>query len=236
MNVLAIVPARGGSKGVPRKNVKSLAGKPLLEYTLEAVSAAASVSEIAVTSDCAEVLSIAAGYTGVHGVQRPAELSQDESSVIVAVEHVMQALSGQCDDTYDVLLLLQPTSPLRSSRHIDEALTLLQQNPEAQSVISVCESQDMHPARMYWHKDNTLQPIMPESELTRRQDLQPAYHRNGAIYAVRRSAFTQQGSLMAKPAIPYVMPAEESINIDSLVDWQFAEFVMSQQNRANEHD
>ena len=120
-------------------------------------------------------------------------------------------------------MLLQPTAPIRTSENIDEAIMLLVAAGNTNSVISVVAMNDIHPARMYWKKDDTLVSILPEFEQSRRQDIPPAYYRNGSIYLVRRNAFEQEHSLMIKPITPYIMPLDWLLNIDEPRDMIIAD-------------
>ena len=212
MKVLAIIPARGGSKGVPGKNIAEVDGQPLISYTIEAALESKQLTAIYVSSDDERILSLA-NKPGIHLHYRPAGLATDDSPVTATVEQVLHIAEQEFQLTFDVIMLLQPTAPIREPQHIEEAISLLQA-PEYNSVISVCEMEDVHPARMYQLEGDALQPYFPEMEQKRRQDLPKAYFRNGSIYLVRRNAFLQDHSLMAKPSCPYVMPSKYLANVD----------------------
>lgn len=220
MRILAIIPARGGSKGIPDKNIREVHGKPLISYTIEAALQSTLADEIWVSSDDERILQVAK-TAGVFLSRRPKEMAGDESPVDEAVNYLLEQAG---DDKFDAVMLLQPTAPIRTGADIDRAVKILRDNPEANSVISVCEMDDVHPARMYSLNGNShLSSFIPEFESARRQDIPKAYYRNGSIYLVRMEAFRQTGSLMAKPAIPYIMDRKYLCNIDDPRDLIVAE-------------
>ncbi len=208
MKVIAIIPARGGSKGVPGKNKRLIDGKPLIGYTIEAALQSKLLSQIWVSSDDPEIISITRQYAGIKIHERDGSLATDQSPVADTVKEIIKLTD--CD----AIMLLQPTAPIRTSENIDEAIGLLQASVEINSVISVVAMSDIHPARMYWRKESVLTSILPEFEQARRQDIPPAYYRNGSIYLVRKEAFEQYHSVMVKPTIPYIMPLDWLLNID----------------------
>ena len=221
MRVLGLIPARGGSKGVPRKNVKLLAGKPLIGYSIEAALQSKAIDACIVSTEDAEIASVAREF-GAEVLLRPPELARDETAMPEVIQHVLKNRG----EAFDVMILLQPTCPQRTASDIDSALELFS-NPEIQSVISVVRVEDQHPARMYEIIDDRLQPLDPELLGARRQDLPPVYHRNGAIYACRITHFQNTGLLWDERPFPFIMPRERSINIDDSFDFQLAEFVFS---------
>ena len=217
MKVIAIIPARGGSKGVPGKNRKPVDGKPLISYTIEAALQSKLLSEIYVSSDDQFILDLAAGYQGIKLHVRPDGLATDSSPV----SETVSAISS--NTACDAIMLLQPTAPIRTSDNIDDTIRLMDSSKHCNSVISVVAMDDVHPARMYWINDGEMESILPEYELARRQDIPPAYYRNGSIYLVRKNAFDDKKSLMVKPSIPYIMPAGWLLNIDEPRDMIIAE-------------
>lgn len=208
MKVIAIIPARGGSKGVPGKNKKIIDGKPLIGYSIEAALQSKLLSQIWVSSDDPEIINITRQYPGIQIHERDGSLATDHSPVADTIKEIIKLTD--CD----AIMLLQPTAPIRTSENIDEAIGLLQASVDINSVISVVAMNDIHPARMYWRKESILTSILPEFEQARRQDIPPAYYRNGSIYLVRRAAFEQHHSVMVKPTIPYIMPLDWLLNID----------------------
>ncbi len=208
MKLIAIIPARGGSKGVPGKNKQLIDGKPLISYTIDAAMQSKSLNEIWVSSDDGDILDIARSYPGIKIHDRESTLASDISPVADTVKEILD--QADCD----AVMLLQPTAPIRTGNDIDAAINLLNASDNINSVISVVAMNDIHPARMYWKKNELLTSVLEEFEQARRQDIPPAYYRNGSIYLVRRKAFEQHHSLMVKPTAPYIMPYEWLLNID----------------------
>jgi CMP-N-acetylneuraminic acid synthetase len=221
MKLLTIIPARGGSKGIPGKNRLPVHGKPLIAWTIECALRTEGLGRIVVSTDDAEILTIAQGYKGVVALHRPAHLAEDKTPIVEVIEHLLAQEAAAGQGPYEAILLLQPTAPIREPRHIHGALQALK--PDVNAVISVVAMQDMHPARMYQMGDDLLlQPMIPALELTRRQDIPPAYCRNGSIYLVRAEGFRGQRSVMAKPAAGYEMEARLLLNIDEPRDMLIA--------------
>lgn len=208
MKILGIIPARGGSKGVPRKNIKPLAGKPLIQYTIEAALESDMLNTVVVSSDDEEILEFSKKFNGVHLHKRDTNIAQDTSLITETIDELLKIY--QCD----IFLILQPTSPIRVSVNINEAIQILIDREDVNSVISVVEMNDVHPARMYWKVEEELKPILPDFEKARRQDIPLAYYRNGSIYAIRTSAYLKEKSTMIKPIMPYIMPYNWLLNID----------------------
>jgi CMP-N-acetylneuraminic acid synthetase len=218
MKILAIIPARGGSKGVPGKNIKLLGDKPLIAHAIECAIGSKTVTKIVVSTDSDEIAKVAANYQ-VEIIKRPSALADDTSNVVTAAEHVYKFLNEE----FDIVVLLQPTSPLRTANDLDNVITLLQENPESDGVISVVPMDDLHPARMYnLSEDNKLIPFLENGEILRRQDLIPVYYRNGCFYAVRTKAFFEQKSFMVENKLAYIMNPEWLANIDTQRDFKLA--------------
>lgn len=217
MKILAIIPARGGSKGVPGKNIKVLGGKPLISHAVECAIGSKMVSKIVVTTDSDEIINVVKKYN-VEVIKRPAELAEDISNVVTAVEHAYKFIN----EKFDIIVLLQPTSPLRTSKDLDTVLTILTDNPKCDGVISVVPMVDIHPARLYNLEDDKLIPYLENGETFRRQDLNPVYYRNGCFYAVRTKAFFKQKSFMVEQKLPYIMNPEWLANIDTFRDFKLA--------------
>jgi N-acylneuraminate cytidylyltransferase len=212
--VIAIVPARGGSKGVPQKNRREVAGLPLISYTLRAARQAGSLDRIIVTTDDNEIARIAR-EEGAEVVIRPTEIAGDKSPVIDAVRHALDALRDQGGQAADIIVLLQPTSPFRSADDIDSAVALFRK--EGRPVCSVYRCEDNHPARMYQIESGRLVPLFPEMAAVRRQDLPEVFHRNGSLY-VFGPREVESGEIIGADMVPYVMPPSSSVNIDTELD------------------
>lgn len=216
---VAIIPARAGSKGVPGKNKRVVGGKPLIAYSIDAALAATTLDRIVVTSDDEETCDLARA-AGAEVVRRPEDIAGDTSPVIDAVRH---ALAESGIDRIGALVLLQPTSPMRTGADIDAAVALFERTE--MPVCSVYRVDDAHPARMYRMDGTTLAPLMPDLASIRRQDLPPIYHRNGAIYVVGQREL-DRGEIVTEPMTAYEMSFESSINIDSELDLAVLEHVL----------
>lgn len=221
MKTVALIPARGGSKGVPGKNIAPILDKPLISYSIEAALECESIDSVWVSSDAQNILDVARGYEEVNIHERSNELASDSSPITDTIDQIFDL-----NPDSDFLILLQPTSPMRTAEQLTEAIDLLQKSEQENSLISVCAMDDLHPARMYWIKENSLDPILPEFETTRRQEIPHAYYRNGSIYIVKRQAFKKSGQIMCPPSIPYVMPTSQLLNIDEPRDLLIAEPLM----------
>lgn len=229
--VVAFIPARAGSKGVLRKNVRIVAGRPLIEHTIVCALETSEISDVVVTTNCVETRNIAARFP-VMLIDRPDRLSDDETPTFPVIEHALRVYE-ESHDCPDVILLLQCTSPMRQPSHITKALDVFE-STSANSVISVVEVGDEHPARMYFLNEGKLCSLYPDQERVRRQDLPPLYRRNGAIYAIRRDEMLRLRSLIGVDAVPFVMSTNVSVNIDTEIDLQLADVMMTKASTAND--
>lgn len=218
---LAIIPARGGSKRLPRKNLLDLNGKPLVAWSIEAGLNSKYIDKVVVTSDDADILNIAK-YYGVLSINRPIELSSDTATTFDAVEHAIENIKY-----YDYIVLLQPTSPLRTEWHIDKAIEFLI-NKEADAIVSVCEM-DHSPL---W--SNTLDDTLSMAEFLtksiknkRSQDLDSYYRINGAIYICdTKKLLKEKGFFIENGIYAFKMDRETSIDIDNEIDFQLADLIL----------
>lgn len=227
MKILAIIPARGGSKGVPGKNKKHIDGIPLVQYTIDVVKQILECKDIYVSSDDSDILNIAKeNDLRIH--IRPNNLSCDLSPISDTITEVIKLAEQDNLVSYDYIMLLQPTAPIREVFHIQEAITLLSEDNLAASLVSVSESVDIHPARMYKLDGVRMTSFMPELENERRQDLPKAYCRNGSIYIAKKSAFIEQETIMAKPSIAYIMDGMYWANIDEPKDVLITEVLIKE--------
>jgi len=206
-----------------------VAGRPLIAYTIKAAKDSKLLRHFVVSTDDVEIASIAEKL-GSPVLIRPSQLAADDTPMVPVVDHALRVLEPDMG-RFDYVVVLQPTSPLRTGSDIDAALTLLIESG-ADSVVSVYEVGDHHPARMYRIVEGRLVPYASEPPDRLRQGLPPVYHRNGAIYACRRALIEEQGTLIGPDTRPYIMPRERSINIDDELDLAFADFLLLQPNRA----
>lgn len=210
--ILAVIPARGGSKGVPRKNIRVVGGKALLAYTVEAASAASSITTVVVSTEDDEIAGVAR-VAGAEVLKRPPELAADDTPGVAPVLHALEQMPG-----YDYVVLLQPTSPLRTAGDIDKAVeTCLV--ARAPACVSVSEA-EKSPYWMFWVSAGKMQPVLgsDQNTYTRRQDLPPAYALNGAIYVAASAWLLESNSFLTPETVAYVMPAERSLDIDTESD------------------
>jgi CMP-N-acetylneuraminic acid synthetase len=232
--VLAVIPARGGSKGVPRKNIRPVCGKPLIAYTIEAALAAGfGLYRTIVSTEDQEIAHVARRYGAEVPFLRPAELAGDRVATLPVLQHAVRYVEDEDETRMDWVLLLQPTAPFRSVADIVVALGLAAAG-DCDSVISVVQVFAEHPILMKRIEDNRLLPYcLEEKEGTRRQDYQPpAYMRNGAIYLTRRDVIMEKSSIWGSIIRPYIMPAERSLSIDSELDLRLAEVLMQERTDA----
>ena len=218
--VLALIPARGGSKGIPNKNITPLLGIPLIEYSIKAALGCNCIDLIAVSSDSDEILNVASSH-GVTLIKRPAELASDTASSNAVIDHALKVLNTKNDITH--LILLQPTSPLRLAEDIDRAWNLyLEKQPKL--ILSVTRPNIEIQKSFIMGKDGYLTGMLsPEAPFTNRQSLPDAYMPNGAIYICSVEAFKQKSLLPLEKIYPYEMEFDRSIDIDKKEDLQLAE-------------
>ncbi|MEO1084680.1 MAG: acylneuraminate cytidylyltransferase family protein [Acidobacteriota bacterium] len=229
--VLAVIPARGGSKGVVRKNLRPLGGAPLIAHTIEAALAARHrLDALVVSTDDPEIADVARGFGVEVPFLRPAELAGDTAPTVPVLQHAVEEMETRLGTRFDAVLLLQPTAPFRSAADIEAVIDLLGERPEFDSVISVVQVFATHPILMKRIGDGgELLPFaVEEREGTRRQDYDPpAFMRNGALYLTRRAPLMERGSIWGRRICPYVMPEERSHNIDSEIDLMVAEALLA---------
>jgi len=218
---LAIIPARGGSKRLPRKNVLDLNGKPLIAYTIEAGVKSSYINKVLVSSDDSEILEISKQY-GAETIIRPDELASDTATTFDAIKH-----SIKNSKHYDYVVLLQPTSPLRDSKQIDEAIELLIEK-DADAIVSVCEVDHSPLWSNTIEETLSMQSFLKEEVLNKRsQDLETYYRLNGAIYICKIDKLLEEESFFLKENIfAYVMDRESSIDIDEEFDFRIAEVLI----------
>lgn len=218
-SVLGVIPARGGSKGIPRKNLEIFRGAPLIEWTIRAAQAAIGIDRVIVSSDNAEIIAIAERLGCEVPFLRPTHLATDIASSVDVMLHAVDAVPG-----YDVGVLLQPTSPLRLPEDVDGVLQLMQQ-VGAPSCVSVCDA-PCHPYLIFRPDEHDrLAPyaVPPVGSTGRRQDFEPAFRLNGAVYAVDLDWFRRERVFVAPgTTVAYVMPASRSVDIDTFEDLEAA--------------
>src|SRR3989338_4228524 len=228
LNILGIIPTRGGSKGVPQKNIKLLGGKPLISYTIASAKKSRWISQLIFSTDHPTIASIARECVATVPSLRPAELATDKALIIDVIKHLLKDCETRDKVQYDVIALLQPTTPLKSVEDIDGTIQKLVETG-CDSVVTVLDVGANHPARMYTIQEDRMVNVLDEGIAMRpRQELPQVYIRSGAVYACTRETVIKQNSLIGKDCRPYIMPEERSVNIDCLRDFYMAEYFLGQ--------
>lgn len=224
VSVLGVVLARGGSKGIPRKNVALLAGKPLLAYTAAAALQAKRLSRVILSTEDEEIAAIGRQLGLEVPSLRPRDLAQDDTLAIAVLLHVIREVESQ-GQRFDAIFTLQPTNPLRRPEDIDGAIDLFERTG-ADSVISFVAVGDNHPARMKFVDPQGRVVDPPFGELVegqRRQDLPQLYLREGSVYLTRRDVLVNEHSFKGRDCRAWMVPADRACNIDEPIDWIIAD-------------
>lgn len=228
MNVLGLVPARGGSKGIPRKNIKLLCGKPLLQYTAESALRARGLSKVILSTEDEEIADLGRNFGLQVPFLRPAELAEDTAPMLPVVQHALRWMESR-GESFDAVCLLQPTNPLRRSEDIDSCIDLLEKS-DADAAVTVLEvPAEYNPHWVYFKReDETLHLSMGgQNPITRRQDLPKAFHREGSVYVTRRQVIVENNSLYGNRLAGYLIDRSRSVNIDDSKDWERAVALIS---------
>jgi len=225
--VLGIIPARGGSKGVPNKNITELLGKPLITYTIAAALESEFLTSVVVSTDDSVIAEISKKAGAQVPFIRPDSLSQDSSLSLPVVMHALRFMEAKEGLEYDAVMMLQPTAPLRTSVDIDEAIKKIFSSG-ADSVISVSNVEANHPLRMKKVDGDKLLNYVDQGfeDMRPRQQLPDVYIRNGAIYLALRATLTRQLTFSGDDCRAYIMPEERSINLDARRDFVMAEYYL----------
>jgi len=220
--IIAIIPARGGSKGIPHKNIINLCGKPLISYSIDASLKSKYIDYVMVSTDDEKIADVARKYGAQVPFMRPEELAADTSKTIDAILHVLDELKKR-GDIYDTMILLQPTQPLRTSLDIDEAIEAYFDNG-CKPLVSVSEVDD-HPLLIRSIQDGILSNLLNVSSTCRRQDMPQYYRVNGCIYINEVNEIDENTSFNDN-RIPFVMQKGHSVDIDALSDLALAEYYL----------
>jgi CMP-N-acetylneuraminic acid synthetase len=223
--VLAVIPARGGSKRLPGKNVTDLGGKPLIVHTIEAARACPSVDRVVVTTDDAAIARVSA-KAGAEVVERPADLATDDATLGPVCRHALLEMERRDNRRYGIVAALQPTSPFRDAGHIAAAVALLR-GRDCDSVVSVCPPRE-RPERARIIVDGELRFLDPTSvdPPPPSRHLPPVYYLNGALYVADRAVLIERNDVRGIHIAPLIMTPEESIDIDTLLDLELADAVL----------
>ncbi len=224
LKVLGIIPARGGSKGIPSKNIKELDGMPLIAYTIRA-AISSNLTHVIVSTDSQTIADIAIRYGANVPFLRPDNLATDTASSMPVAIHGLLEMEKLYECQYDAVMLLQPTTPFRTTEDINSAISLLIEK-DTDSVISVVDVGGTHPARMKYLREGLLidPPFCEEKENQNRQELEPMFIRNGAIYLSKRNVLLK-GTYKGDSCAALIMPNKRSVNIDTIFDFEYAEWL-----------
>ena len=224
-NILAVITARGGSKGLPEKNIKLLAGKPLLAYTIETAKQSQLIDHLILSTDSEQIAAVGREWGVAVPFLRPAELAQDETPHVPVMQHATEFMEKKLGTKFSHLVILQPTSPFRTVADLDGTIRRLVETG-ADSAVSLVEIKENHPVKAKRLEGHRVLPYsVPEPEGGRRQDLPRAYKRSAAVYAMRRDLIMIDGRLYGDHIVGYEVPRERSIDIDDELDWLQAEYM-----------
>jgi len=226
--VLSVIPARGGSKGVPHKNIRVINGKRMIEFTIDAARSAAMLSRTIVSTDDEDIAKIALRAGADVPFRRPKNLATDTSDSVSVGLHALDFCENQDKCAFDLIVLLQPTAPLRTAFDIDATVKLLLENPDYNTAITVTEVETEHPNYLYSRRGHIFQYNADPSNLGGLRQKFPTYFvRTGAVYAARTAFFREHKSFMEPQCLAHVMPRERSVNVDSLFDLKLVEFILT---------
>lgn len=229
LSVLGLIPARGGSKGVKKKNIAPLGGKPLIEYTIDAANKSTLLSDCIVSTDDDAIADVARSLGAKVPFMRPAGLAGDKARAQDAALHALEQYDPE--GQFEYLLLLQPTAPFRTGQDIDTAIRMAQEC-RADSLVSFAEAETYHPYYMYYVQPSEGGPVHVKQACdyevgTPRQDFPKAVYRNGALYLTRINYLKAHHSFVSDDVVAYIMPPERSVNIDTPEDLDYAEYLLS---------
>jgi len=227
--VLCVIPARGGSKGVPGKNTRLLCGKPLIAYTIEQALASRSADRVIVSTDSAEIAQAARDAGAEVPFMRPADLATDTAGTLDVLLHAMEWVREDEGEPYDIVLLLHATTPLRSIKDIDDAVGLLSEN--ADNVVSVAEAYRNPYFNMVEASTDGSIHLAKEGDFLTRQSAPTVYDLNSSIYVWWWESLLQNPSVLSGRTLPYVMPRERSVDIDDEMDFVLAEALLERDAR-----
>lgn len=228
MTVLGLIPARGGSKGIPRKNIRPLCGKPLLQYTAEAALASRRLTQVVLSTDDEDIARVGRACGLDVPFSRPPDLAGDTAPMLPVVQHALRWFATRGRD-FDAVCLLQPTNPLRRASDIDRAIALFDESG-ADSVIAMAPvPAEYNPHWVFFQSpDQSVHLSTGErTPIARRQDLPPAFHREGSVYVTRTRVVLDEDSLYGSRTVPYVVAPDDGVNIDDPEDWARAESLIN---------
>jgi CMP-N-acetylneuraminic acid synthetase len=237
MRILGVIPARSGSKGVPRKNIALLNGRPLIAYTIKSALDSTLLTDVVVSTDDEEIAEVSSKLGAQVPFLRPEELATDGAQTLPVLQHAVREMEAKTKVAYDIIVLLQPTCPMRSTEDIDAIIELIMRTG-ADSAVSVVDVGGYHPFRMKRIVgDNLLVNYIDQGfeDMRPRQSLPPVYIRSGDLYVTRRKTLMEDGALVGKDCRAYIISPERSLNIDTILDFKMAELLLSDENHGRNH-
>jgi N-acylneuraminate cytidylyltransferase len=229
--VLAVIPARGGSKGVPRKNIRPLGGKTLIYYAIDAAHRSKYINRVIVSTDDKKIAEVARAEGAEVPFMRPAELGGDQATDLPVFQHALKWLLEKEDYKPEIIAHLRPTAPLRTAIHIDKGIEILV-GSDADSVRSVCAA-PKHPCKMWKFDGENLAPFLPQSICGKeafnlnRQQLPPVFIQNGSVDITRWNTIMAKNSMTGDRILGFLMEERDSVNIDTEIDFLIAEILLN---------
>lgn len=229
-SIVALIPARGGSKGLPRKNIRILLNKPLIAWAIGGARKSRLIDRVIISTDDEEIKCVSEKYGGEAPFLRPKELAQDRSRAVDVIMHALNWIE-RAGQSYDAFILLQPTSPLRTETDINAAIKIFVEK-KAKAVVSVCETEHHPYLSNTLPNDKCMKDFIKSDAMNKnRQELPKYYRLNGAIFMADCGYFRKGRSFYGKNTYAYVMPQERSVDIDGTIDLKFAECLLKEQKR-----
>jgi CMP-N,N'-diacetyllegionaminic acid synthase len=225
MKVLGVIPARGGSKGLPGKNIRPLNGKPLIAWTIDEAKASKMISKVIVSTDDKEIARVAEGYGAEVPFYRPAELASDTATSMDVIIHALDFFAAK-GEHFDVVMMLEPTSPLRERADIDKALQMLASTEGAESVVGICKSEASHPDFLVTLTGEGFLRSKADFIVKRRQELEDVYFYEGTLYASYVDVLRKKRNFYHNNTLGYIVPRWKSFEVDDMLDMVIIEAVM----------
>lgn len=227
-SVIAIIPARGGSKGLPRKNIKELCGKPLIAWSIEAGLGSRYIDEVIVTTDSEEIAHIARAFGASVPFMRPTELASDTATSFDAIKHALDYCENELNKKFDYIVLLEPTSPLRDRNDIDMAIEQLLSNPQASALVGICKTESQNPAFLVKKNDENFLVGYENKNMKvlRRQDISDVYFFEGSIYVSHIETLLNEKTFYHETTLGYEVPKWKALEVDDLDDFVMIEALM----------
>lgn len=227
--VLGLIPARGGSKGIKKKNIRHLLGKPLISHTIERARACSFIDKVVVSTDDSEIAEISREWGAEVPFIRPPELAKDDTPMLSVMQHAIETIEAIHREKVNILILLDPTSPLRKVKDIEEALSLFQSDSTCQAVVSGCKAHRSPYFNMVRLEDGFVQILIhTDKDIGCRQDSPPVYDLDTTVWIYSREAIMDIRKRIPLRTRLYIVPQERSIHIDTELDFMIVEFLMKE--------